>query len=196
MPTQLTKRFSEAVHYACVAHAGQTRKGTSIPYVSHLLAVTAIALEYGATEEEAIAALLHDVVEDQGGQPRLEDVRAKFGEAVAQIVAGCTDTVISPKPPWRPRKENYVRHIAAAPASVRLVSAADKLHNSRSILADYLREGDAVWSRFNASQADILWYYRALVTEFRKAGSGPLVDVLDRVASELEARVRAGGKER
>lgn len=190
MSTPLTKRFSDAVAYACAAHNGQVRKGTNIPYVSHLLAVTAITLENGATEEEAIAALLHDVVEDQGGQRRLDDVRAKFGDAVANIVDGCTDAYVSPKPPWRQRKENYLRHITTAPASVRLVSNADKLHNARSILADFRRHGDALWSRFNASKEETLWYYRALVTAFRTAGSNELVEELDRVVTEIEQSVR------
>jgi (p)ppGpp synthase/HD superfamily hydrolase len=193
MQTQLTKRFSEAVNYACVAHNGQVRKGTGIPYVSHLLGVAAIALEYGATEEEAIAALLHDVVEDQGGKPRLDDVRTRFGSAVANIVEGCTDADVIPKPPWRQRKENYLSHIAAASASVRLVSTADKLHNARSILADYRRHGDALWTRFNASKEETLWYYRALVTAFRTAGPNELVDELDRVVTEIEQSVHTTG---
>ena len=193
MQTQLTKRFSEAVNYACAAHNGQLRKGTDIPYTSHLLAVAAIALEHGATEEEAIAALLHDVVEDQGGKPRLDDVLARFGASVASIVEGCTDADVIPKPPWRQRKENYLRHIATASASVRLVSTADKLHNARSILADYRRHGDALWSRFNASKEETLWYYRALVTAFRTAGSNELVEELDGVVTEIERSVRTSG---
>jgi (p)ppGpp synthase/HD superfamily hydrolase len=193
MQTQLTKRFSEAVNYACVAHNTQVRKGTGIPYASHLLAVAGIVLEHGATEEEAIAALLHDVVEDQGGKPRLDDVRTRFGAVVASIVEGCTDADVIPKPPWRQRKENYLRHIAEASASVRLVSNADKLHNARSILADYRRHGDALWGRFNASKEETLWYYRALVTAFRAADHNELVDELDRVVTEIEQRVRTAG---
>lgn len=127
----LSGEFEEALVYAAVIHAGQVRKGTDVPYFAHLLGVASIALEYEANETEATAALLHDAVEDAGGKGRLEDIRQRFGEAVAEIVAGCTDTDVIPKPPWRERKEAYVRHISTAPPSVRLVSAADKLYNAR-----------------------------------------------------------------
>jgi (p)ppGpp synthase/HD superfamily hydrolase len=136
---------------------------TEIPYLAHLLGVASIALEYGADEDEAIAALLHDAVEDAGGLARLEDIRSRFGENVAGIVAACTDAYVVPKPPWRERKEGYIEHIVQASKSARLVSAADKLHNARSILKHYRVEGEALWSRFNGGKEGTLCYYRALV---------------------------------
>lgn len=191
--TVLTRRYNEAFEMAARLHAKQFRKGTAIPYLSHLLAVSGLVLEQGGTEDEAIAALLHDAVEDQGGLPVLEEIRQTFGPAVAEIVAGCSDTVVVPKPPWRERKEAYLAHIATAPPPVRLVSAADKLHNARSTLSDYRRLGDEVWPRFNAGKDDILWYYRSLVAAFRQAepGSNPLVDELARTVEELAALVNS-----
>jgi GTP pyrophosphokinase len=183
---KLSTRFEEALTYAARLHAGQRRKGTKIPYVTHLLAVASIALRHGASEDEAIAALLHDAIEDQGGAATREEIRRRFGEEVVRIVDGCTDTDVSPKPPWRPRKEAYIAHVREAPASVRLVSAADKLDNSRAILADYRQVGEALWKRFTGGKAGTLWYYRSLVQAFREAGSNPLIDELDRVVSEIE----------
>src|SRR5947207_117716 len=130
----LSPKFTEALVYATEVHGGQLRKKTQIPYIGHLLGVTAIAMEYGANETEAIAALLHDAVEDCGGAARQRDINEKFGEAVGEIVAGCTDSDETPKPPWRERKEKYIAHLATASASTRLVSAADKLHNTRAVL--------------------------------------------------------------
>jgi (p)ppGpp synthase/HD superfamily hydrolase len=182
----LSARFDQALPFAAGLHRRQLRKGTTIPYVSHLLGVTGIVLEHGGNEDEAIAALLHDAVEDQGGASTLQAIRARFGEAVAAIVEGCTDTDVVPKPPWRPRKEAYIAHVASASPSVRLVSAADKLHNARTILADYRRYGDAVWGRFSGGKSGTLWYYRALVEAFRTHGVTPLVDELDRVVREIE----------
>ena len=186
MPVQSFKQFVDAVAYACDAHGASKRKGTDISYVAHLLGVTAIALEYGANEEEAIGALLHDVVEDCGGKPRLEDIRTRFGPTIAAIVEGCTDTTAAPKPPWRERKENYLQHLPQASAAIRLVSAADKLHNARSTLADYQRIGEKVWARFYGGKAGTLWYYRALVTAFQAAGSNALIEELDRAVTAIE----------
>ena len=184
----LTERFDQALVFAARLHAGDIRQGTTIPYLAHLLGTASIALEHGAIEDEAIAALLHDAVEDHGGE-QLVTIRELFGGAVADIVAGCTDTNETPKPPWRARKEAYVRHIQDASPSVRLVSASDKLHNARAILADYRALGDALWSRFSGGKEGTLWYYRALVETFRKAGTVPLVEELDLVVSELERLV-------
>src|SRR6185369_16391952 len=167
----LSSKFDQALHYATLVHAGQMRKETKVPYLAHLLAVASIGLEYGAGEDEAIGALLHDAGEDAGGLGRIEDIRCRFGDAVAAIVQGCTDTVVTPKPPWRKRKEDYIAHVPHASASVRLVSAADKLHNARSILRDYRRLGDALWWRFNGGKEGTLWYYRALLEAFRQAGT-------------------------
>lgn len=183
---KLSERFDEALSYAVEAHREQKRKGTETPYVAHLLGVSSIALEYGADEDEAVAALLHDAVEDAGGQARLEDIRQRFGERVADIVASCSDTDVVPKPPWRERKERYIEHVAGASSSVQLVSAADKLHNAQSILRDLRKHGEALWSRFNGGKEGTLWYYRALVIAFSKAGSSPLVDELNRTVTEIE----------
>ena len=180
------EKFGEALSYAARVHRDQRRKGTQVPYVTHLLAVAAIVGENGGTEDEVVAALLHDAPEDQGGEERLEDIRERFGEAVADIVAGNTDTFENPKPPWRVRKEAYVAHVRNAPKSVRLVSAADKLHNARSILADLRSVGDELWQRFNGGRDGTLWYYRALVDAFETAGSNPVVEELARVVAEME----------
>ena len=131
----LSTRFEEALVFAAQLHREQTRKGTTIPYIAHLLGVASIVLEYGGDEDEAIAALLHDAIEDQGGASTREEIRRRFGETVVAIVNGCTDAEVIPKPPWRARKEDYIAHMAHASPSVRLVSAADKLHNARAILA-------------------------------------------------------------
>lgn len=138
----LSPRFERALVYATQLHRDQPKKGGRIPYVSHLLAVTAIVLEYGSTEDEAIAALLHDAVEDQGGSATQEAICSKFGEDVAAIVVGCSDTNTNPKPPWRERKECYISHIPHASPSVRLVSATDILHNTRAITADNQQVGE------------------------------------------------------
>jgi (p)ppGpp synthase/HD superfamily hydrolase len=186
---QLGPRFEQALLFATRKHAGQTRKGTTVPYIAHLLSVAGLVLEAGGDEDLAIAALLHDVVEDCGGAPMLEEVRRSFGDRVAHVVEGCTDTDLDPKPPWRQRKEDYLKHLQTADSDVRLVSAADKLHNARSILADYCEIGESVWERFQGKRDGTLWYYRSLVDEFRTRDDNPLVNQLERVVKELEAAV-------
>ena len=167
----LGPRFSAALTLAAEWHGAQYRKGTGIPYVAHLLAVAALALEHGASEDTAIAALLHDAVEDQGGAATLQRIRERFGDAVAGIVAACSDTDVEPKPPWRERKEAYVAAIAHKSPEACLVSLADKVHNARAILLDLRTHGDAVWSRFTGGRDGTLWYYRALCAAF--AGRTP-----------------------
>ncbi len=184
------EKFGEALVYVARLHQDQTRKGTDTPYINHLLAVAAIVGENGGTEDEVIAALLHDGPEDQGGEERLEDIRMRFGDEVAEVVDGCTDTYEEPKPAWRPRKEAYVARMASAPASVRLVSSADKLHNARSILADLRTVDEDLWDRFTGSKEGTLWYYRALVEAYSAAGVSPVVEELDRVVHEIEALAR------
>ena len=181
-----TEKLDEALVYASDIHRDQTRKGTGVPYLTHLLAVAAIVGENGGTEDEVIAALLHDAPEDAGGEARLENIRLRFGGAVAGIVAGCTDTYEDPKPPWRRRKEEYLVHLTGASAPVRLVSAADKLHNTRSVLADYRAAGEDLWDRFNGGREGTLWYYRAVADALAAAGGGPVVDELDRGVTDLE----------
>jgi (p)ppGpp synthase/HD superfamily hydrolase len=191
-PLILTTKFDEALAFAVELHRKQPRKGTGVPYVSHLLSVAALVLEHGGTEEQAIAALLHDAVEDQGGRPTAEAIRARFGDVVADIVDGCTDTDVSPKPPWRARKEAYIARVRQEPAHVRLVSAADKLHNARTMVTDLRIHGPVLWSRFNASRDETLWYLGALVEAFREAGTTPVVEELARTVAELEAVSRNG----
>ena len=184
---RLSQKFEEALVYATQAHCNQTRKKTGVPYIAHILGVTAIALEYGANETEAIGALLHDTVEDCGGAERLVDIRKRFGNDAARIVDGCTDTDQTPKPPWRARKEAYLAHLKNSDSSTRLVSASDKLHNTRAILADLRRHGVEVFERFSGKKEGTLWYYRALVTAFRQHGDHThLIDELDRVVTEIE----------
>jgi (p)ppGpp synthase/HD superfamily hydrolase len=179
-----TEKFEDALGYAARVHRDQTRKGTGVPYITHLLAVAAIVGENGGTEDEVIAALLHDAPEDAGGEARLAEIRGRFGDGVAGIVAGCSDTYEDPKPPWRARKEAYLEHLARAPSPVRLVSAADKLHNARSMLSDYRSAGEDLWGRFNGGRDGTLWYYRAVADAL--AGDGPVADELGRVVAELE----------
>ncbi len=186
----LTRRFEEALVYATEVHAGQSRKGTSVPYVAHVLAVCSLVLEDGGGEDEAIAALLHDAVEDGGGPPVLEDIRRRFGDHVAEIVWACSDTGETPKPPWKERKTRYIAHVREAGPDARRVSCADKLHNARSILRDYRVDGERIWGRFSAPAEEQLWYYRALVDAFRQPDRSPLVAELERVVSELESERR------
>jgi (p)ppGpp synthase/HD superfamily hydrolase len=186
-PTILSARFEQALVYTAILHSGQGRKGTPVPYVSHLLSVAALALENGANEDEVIAALLHDAVEDAGGAPRLEDIRCRFGQRVAEIVAGCTDTDETPKPPWKERKEKYIAQLAHGSDSVKLVSGADKVHNARSIVADLREQGDSIWSRFTTGKAGTLWYYRTLVETYQQHGAPKrLLDELVRTVDEME----------
>ena len=180
---KLGPRLLRAFEFAAKKHAGQTRKASTIPYIAHLMGVASLVLEAGGDEDLAIAALLHDVVEDCGGAPMLKEVRRRFGERVAKVVDGCTDADTYPKPPWRERKESYLRHLAAADADTRLVSAADKLNNVRSILSDYRQVGEFVWARFKGGREGTLWYYRSLRDEF-------LRDVPNRVTRDLELAVK------
>jgi (p)ppGpp synthase/HD superfamily hydrolase len=191
MDPLVTSRFTQALSRAVEIHGDQKRKGTEIPYVSHLLGVCALVLREGGDESEAIAALLHDAAEDQGGKAMLAQIEAEFGPDVARIVAECSDTFEQPKPPWRERKERYLAHLHEAWPPALRVSVADKLDNARAILADYRRLGPELWTRFDP-EADQLWYYRSLVDTYRTINgfASPLVDELDRVVSELEAIVR------
>lgn len=187
-----SSRLIDALRVAATLHATQQRKGSEVPYLSHLLGTCSIALEYGADEDEAIAALLHDAIEDVEPADVARAAVADFGERVLHIVEGCTDTDVHPKPPWRARKEAYVAHVREADASVLLVSASDKLHNARSVAADLRRHGVATWDRFNGGREGSLWYYRALVDAFRAnpAHDPQLVDELDRAVGEMESLAR------
>lgn len=182
----LSERFEQAFQFAFEIHRAQLRKGNQVPYIAHLMAVASLVLEDGGSEDEAIAALLHDAPEDQGGRPVLEQIRRRFGENVARIVDGCTDTYETPKPAWRERKERYLSHLRHAAADVRRVSLADKLHNARSLLADLRRGGDGIWERFNGGKEGTLWYYRALVETLGKPAPTPMWVALDEVVRQIE----------
>ncbi len=195
MDMKLDKRFAEALVFSFELHSGQLRKGTDIPYIAHLLSVASIVLEHGGSEDESIAALLHDAIEDQGGKDVKEEIERRFGKTVVQIVEGCTDTDRVPKPPWKQRKEDYINHIAHASNSVRLVSAADKLHNSRSILHDFKLVGGRIWDRFKGGKEGTLWYYRSLVNEYKKKGNNPIIEELENIVNELERITMDGSGE-
>jgi GTP pyrophosphokinase len=181
----LSERFEEALRLAAQLHAGQKRKESETPYLAHLLSVTALVLEAGGDEEVAIAALLHDAVEDQGGVETLEMIRRRFGPRVADIVDECTDSYTIPKPPWRERKDAYIAHLREATPEAKLVSLADKLHNARSILRDLRQDGGEIWEKFNGGKAGTLWYYRTLLEVFQASMSDPLVDELGRVVNDI-----------
>lgn len=183
----LTERFEDAFVYAARLHSTQLRKGSKIPYVSHLMSVAGLVLEYGGGEDEAIAALLHDAVEDQGGEATRAQILVRFGPRVTELVDGCTDTDQEPKPPWRPRKEAFLAELRHASPAVRLVVGCDKLHNARAMVRDYRMFDEAIWTRFTGRREGTLWYYRALVGTLRCEEIAPLVEELDRVVSELEA---------
>jgi (p)ppGpp synthase/HD superfamily hydrolase len=167
-PPHLGVRLQKAFRYAAEKHAGQTRKQTAVPYLSHLMAVTSLVLEAGGDEDMAIAALLHDVVEDCGGAPRLREVRKLFGQRVAKIVEGCTDSFSDPKLPWIVRKNEYLERLRHEDEETRLVSASDKLHNVRTVIADHRTDGEKIWRRFSGKRDGTLWYYRALNQEFQR----------------------------
>ena len=184
-------RMLDALQTAARLHADQSRKGTTVPYLSHLLGTCAIAMEFGADEDQSIAALLHDVIEDVEPVEMARAEVARFGPEVLRIVEACTDSDTHPKPSWHDRKEAYLSHIHEADTPILLVSASDKLYNARSIVIDLYRHGPDVWDRFRASREDSLWYYRGLVSAFRANPAHPmaLVDALDRAVTEMERLV-------
>lgn len=183
----LTTRYDNALVYASELHRGQVRKGTDIPYLSHLLSVSALVLKNGGDEDQAIAGLLHDAVEDQGGERTLEDIRQRFGDRVADFVAECTDSWSVPKPPWRERKEAYIAAIPARSPESLLISLADKTDNARAILGDYREIGDQVWPRFSGKKDGTLWYYQTLSQLFQKYCPGPLAGELARTVAQFTA---------
>lgn len=184
------QRLAEAFNFAATAHARQVRKGTTIPYVSHLMSVSALVLEHGGDEDQAIAGLLHDVIEDCGAgyEPA---IRERFGERVARIVRACTDADTQPKPPWQDRKEGYLRYLQREDTEVLLVSACDKLHNARAIVSDQYAIGLAVFERFSASRQQVLWYYQSLADIYQAKLPGPLAEEVARTVGVM--RDLAGG---
>ena len=196
MPTSLnssvvTDRFLEALNYATQIHAHDVRKGTRIPYIAHLLSVCSLVLADGGSEDEAIAGLLHDTLEDHPELVPPLELERRFGPRVRSLVEGCTDTppgyAGGPKPSWRERKLRYLAHLRDGPADDLRVSLADKLDNARAILADYTQIGEALWSRFSAGRGEQLWYYRAVVETLReRRPPGRLLEQLERCVAELE----------
>jgi (p)ppGpp synthase/HD superfamily hydrolase len=187
---RLTQKFVDALTYAADKHASQTRKASGVPYLGHLLSVAGLVIEDDGTETQAIAALLHDAPEDQGGAATLAEIGRKFGADVASIVEQCSDTLETPKPPWRPRKESYIHHLGEASNDAVLVSLADKLDNARAILRDFRLHGDAVWQRFSVRDPQShLWYYRSLLEVFGRRSNSWMVGELRRVVDELEQAI-------
>lgn len=187
----LTSRFEEALVLAARMHVAQVRKLSGAPYVGHLLGVCATVLAHGGGEDEALAALLHDAVEDQGGDATGAEIARRFGPHVAQIVEDCTDTKQTPKPPWRERKESHLARLAHASPAVGLVEAADKLDNVRALTREYRRYGSAVWQHFRGGRDGTLWYYRAMLDTLRRAAPADLIVELDNALGELEQLVAA-----
>jgi len=187
----LSEKFDDALAFAARLHRQQTRKGSAIPYVAHLLAVCSLVIEHGGSEDQAIAALLHDAAEDQGGEAILREIRARYGPAVAEIVADCTDAWTEPKPAWRPRKEAYLAALPSKPRGSLLVSLADKTHNAGAILGDYRRMGEALVDRFNGGRDGTIWYYRSLSAIFDEAMPGALAEQLADTVRQF-AEVPAG----
>src|SRR5579871_1791485 len=185
--TPVGPQFQRAFLFAAEKHKGQPRKTTSIPYIAHLMGVASLVFEAGGDEDLAIAALLHDVVEDCGGAPKLKQIRRRFGTRVAKIVDGCTDAYGLPKPPWHDRKVSYINRLKKEDDETRLVSAADKLNNVRSILSDYRAIGESVWSRFHGGRDGTLWYYRTLRDEFLRSKPNRITLDFDLAVRELES---------
>jgi (p)ppGpp synthase/HD superfamily hydrolase len=189
--TVLGDRFAQAVRFASELHRDQRRKDTSIPYVAHLLGTASLVLDQGGDEDEAIAALLHDALEDQSEQTSEEEIRERFGDKVARIVVACSDFVgVGDKPEWRTRKERYLAHLDDQPDNVLRVSLADKLHNARAIVADLRAAGDDVWDRFTGDPQQQAWYYESLAEIFTMRAHSPLVEEFTVVVAELVQRAR------
>ncbi|MCB6182977.1 HD domain-containing protein [Leeia sp. TBRC 13508] len=190
----LTPRFSAAVSFAVTAHGDQCRKGGNIPYVSHLLAVAGLVLEHGGSEDEAIAGLLHDVLEDVG-EELATDIEAQFGTAVLEIVSACSDSIEGldrGAASWRQRKELYLTNLPNKSPSALLVTACDKLHNARSLLSDFYQIGFSVFDRFNAGMDATLWYQQSIASALRQYYPSPVSDELARVVDELIQQVQMG----
>lgn len=184
--------FEDALTFVTMLHANQLRKGTDTPYIAHLLAVASLVLEHGGGRDEAIAALLHDSIEDQaehypGGAAALRtEIVARYGQSVLDLVEACTDADVVPKPPWRARKESYISHLDHVSPGARLVSCADKLHNARAIVADLRIHGYALWQRFNGGREGSLWYYQALSGRFQQLGPNVMAGELARVVEDMK----------
>jgi GTP pyrophosphokinase len=185
----LSEHFDDAFRFAHDLHREQGRKNKDVPYVSHLLGVAAIVLEEGGSEDQAIAALLHDGPEDHGGRDTLEAIRDRFGADVARIVDACTDTYEDPKPDWQPRKAAYLERLPARRPDELLVSIADKVYNGRTIVADVREHGVGYLRNFSGGRDGTLWYYRTLADTFASIDGfeSRLVGELERIVAELES---------
>ncbi len=182
-------RFVDALGYAAKVHAGQIRRADGRPYIAHLLRVAGLVIQERGSEDEAIAALLHDAAEDQGGLARLEDIRNRFGNRVADTVEECTDTFADPKPPWRRRKELHLAEMDRCSPSAVLVLLADKLDNARTMLRQHRVHGEGQWGRSGKQPGDVRWYYRALAERLAPLRPGPLADELVRACEELDREI-------
>jgi (p)ppGpp synthase/HD superfamily hydrolase len=190
----LTARFEDALVFAARLHQDQARKGAEqIPYLAHLMSVAALVLEAGGDEDEAIAALLHDAIEDRGDRTDLAEIERRFGPNVQMIVEACSDTDVRPKPPWLGRKQAYIERLGSAPPSVLRVACADKVHNVRSTIGDLRVHGPATWRKFGGTVEQQLWYYGTLSELFSRRLPGPLSDELARLVAELNLLAGAGG---
>ncbi len=189
---QLSKHFSEALQLAHTLHQHQTRKQGQVPYISHLMGVSAIVMRYGGTEDEAIAALLHDAVEDQGGKETLAMIEAQFGKNVAHIVLGCSDSDQTPKPPWKERKDKYLAHLRMSDESILIVSASDKLYNALDCVRTHAVIGEDLWNLFNVSRDETKWYYQqiAKILIERKTKFPRLIPLFDETIRIIEQLVR------
>jgi len=167
-------------------HRDQLRKGGQVPYITHLLAVASLVGEHGGDEDTVIAALLHDAAEDQGGEAALLRIREAFGDTVAELVLGASDTMEDPKPPWRARKEKHIAHMREASHYLRILLCADKIHNARSLCCDLRRHGDTYWRHFNGGKEGTLWYYRASCDALGHEWEHPLLDLLLREVESME----------
>lgn len=183
----LTPHFEAALTLACRLHVQQLRKDKQTPYIAHLLSVTALVLENQGTEAEAIAALLHDAIEDQGGNPTRDLIRSQFGDEITAIIDGCTDSNTQPKPPWRQRKQRYLQQLKTASPSVRKVSLADKLHNARSLLQLLQQQGQSAWNCFSGGRAGKLWFYQALLEIYQTPSPEPMLQELQHIVHQLKA---------
>ena len=184
----LSQRYADALVFSFVTHREQARKGSNIPYFAHLIGVSSLVMEYGGDEDQAIAALLHDAAEDQGGHAMLAEIEARFGATVSEIVHGCSDSLEASKPPWRERKNRYLEHLRTASPAVQLVSACDKLYNARAILSDLREIGESLWERFTGGREGSLWYYRELANAFTI--DSPVVGELKRTVEQLPVATR------
>ncbi|MCC6155997.1 MAG: bifunctional (p)ppGpp synthetase/guanosine-3',5'-bis(diphosphate) 3'-pyrophosphohydrolase [Candidatus Hydrogenedentes bacterium] len=180
-----TRRISDAFAFAHEIHAEHTRKGSGVPYITHVMAVAAIVGEHGGDEDTFIAALLHDAVEDGDGYATLDSIRGQFGTRVADLVEACSDAFVKPKPEWRERKEKFVATMRNADPEVKLIVAADKLHNICATIGDYERIGEELWARFNGGREGTLWYYVAIAEALADGWDHPLADDLTTAVETL-----------